>query len=130
MDIPSKEDIIRKAGDLKVLPFVARKVLDTIGNENFSINDLSNIIEKDQAIAARILKISNSAFYGLRHEVIGINQAILILGVKTIRSLALYFLFQQDQFTKSSVLRSKQYGTILSGLLFQLRYSLQGLGQN
>jgi putative nucleotidyltransferase with HDIG domain len=89
MDIPVKEALIKNAGDLKVLPFVARKVLDTIGDERSSVADLSDIIEKDQTISARVLKISNSALYGLRQEVTSVHHALLLLGFKTIRSLVL-----------------------------------------
>lgn len=85
----NKDELINRVGDLKVLPFVARKVLETLKDESCTIDDLSNIIEKDQAIAARVLKISNSAMYGLRYEVTSLHQALLILGFKTIRSLAL-----------------------------------------
>jgi putative nucleotidyltransferase with HDIG domain len=87
--IISKDELINKAGDLKVLPFVARKLLETLNDESCSIDDLTSIVEKDQTIAARVLKISNSALYGLRHEVTSLNQAILILGFKTMRSLVL-----------------------------------------
>lgn len=89
MEIVEKDVMIKKAGDLKVLPFVARKMLDTIGKEMATIDELGNIIEKDQTIAARILKIANSPFYGLRSEVTSVNHAILILGLRTIRSLVL-----------------------------------------
>lgn len=89
MSVPAKDDLIKRVGDLKVLPFVARKLLETISDENVSIDELTAIIEKDQTIAARVLKISNSALYGLRHEVTGLQQAIMVLGFKTIRSLVL-----------------------------------------
>ncbi|MDH4028221.1 MAG: HDOD domain-containing protein [Nitrospirota bacterium] len=89
MEIIQEDLLIKKAGDLKVLPFVARKMLDTIGKETVTIDELGSIIEKDQTIAARILKIANSPFYGLRSEVTSINHAILILGLRTIRSLVL-----------------------------------------
>ncbi|MBI5408145.1 MAG: HDOD domain-containing protein [Nitrospirae bacterium] len=89
MSALTKDDLIKKVGDLKVLPFVARKVLETLNDENCSIDDLNDIIEKDQTLAARVLKISNSALYGLRHEVTSLRQAILLLGFKTIRSLVL-----------------------------------------
>ncbi len=89
MGVISKEDLINKAGDLNVLPFVARKVIETLNDENCTIDKLSDIIEKDQAISARILKISNSALYGLRREVASLRQAIVLLGLRTIRSLVL-----------------------------------------
>lgn len=89
MIILSKDELINKAGDLKVLPFVARKALDILNNENCSIDDLSDVIEKDQTISARILKISNSALYGLRMQVTSLQHALLILGFKTLRSIVL-----------------------------------------
>ncbi|MBI5665563.1 MAG: HDOD domain-containing protein [Nitrospirae bacterium] len=89
MKILSKDELINKAGDLKVLPFVARKALEILNDENCSIEDLSAVIEKDQTIAARILKISNSALYGLRMEVTSLQHALLILGFKTLRSIVL-----------------------------------------
>lgn len=89
MNIIDKNDLVKKVGDINALPFVARKVLDILGNENVAIADLITIIEKDQVIAARILKISNSALYGLRQEVTSLQQALMILGFRTIRSLVL-----------------------------------------
>lgn len=87
--IISKEDLIKKAGDINVLPSVARKILDALGDESFSINDLEHIIETDQALAVKVLKISNSALYGLSQEITSLQQALMVLGVKTIRSLVL-----------------------------------------
>lgn len=89
LDIPDKDELIKKAGDLKVLPHVARKVLEMIGDENSPTSELSNLIEKDQTITARVLKISNSALYGLRQEVDSIQQAIMILGFRVLRSIVL-----------------------------------------
>lgn len=89
MSVISKNDLINKAGDLKVLPFVARKALEILNDENSSIEDLGSVVEKDQTIAARILKIANSALYGLRQEVSSLQHAMLILGFKTLRSLVL-----------------------------------------
>ena len=84
-----KDELIRKVGDLKALPIVARKALDTLNDDNCSLEDLTAIIEKDQAIAARILKISNSALYGLRQEVTSLQHAMMVMGFKTIKSLVL-----------------------------------------
>jgi putative nucleotidyltransferase with HDIG domain len=89
LNILTKDELINKAGDLKVLPLVSRKALDILNNENCSIEDLSAVIEKDQTIAARILKIANSALYGLRTEVTSLQHALLVLGFKTLRSIVL-----------------------------------------
>jgi len=87
--IVSKEDLIKKAGDINVLPSVAKKILDALGEESFSINELEHIIETDQALAVKVLKISNSALYGLPQDITSLHQALMVLGLKTIRSLVL-----------------------------------------
>ncbi len=84
-----KDELICKVGDLKALPIVARKALDILDKDNCTIEDLTGIIEKDQAIAARILKISNSALYGLKQEVTSLQHAMMLMGFKTIKSLVL-----------------------------------------
>jgi len=87
--IVSKEDLIKKAGDINVLPSVARKILNALGEESLSISDLEHIIETDQALAVKVLKISNSALYGLPQEITSLQQALMVLGMKTIKSLVL-----------------------------------------
>jgi len=89
MDVLTKNEVVQRAVDLKVLPFVAKKVLETLGSEYGSATQLSDVIEKDQTISARILKISNSALYGVRHEVTSLNQAVVLLGGNVIQSLVL-----------------------------------------
>ncbi len=84
-----KDELICKVGDLKALPIVARKALDILDKDNCTIEDLTGIIEKDQAIAARILKMSNSALYGLKQEVTSLQHSMMIMGFKTIKSLVL-----------------------------------------
>ncbi len=87
--VVSKDELIKKAGDINVLPSVARKILDALSDESSSMNDLEHIIETDQALAVKILKISNSALYGLPQEITSLQQALMVLGMKTIKSLVL-----------------------------------------
>ena len=58
-------------------------------NPNFSIENLANIILKDPALTARILKLANSSFYHQASEVATVNQAIQILGAVTVKCMAL-----------------------------------------
>jgi putative nucleotidyltransferase with HDIG domain len=87
MSAPTKETLIQKAGSPKVLPAVAKKVLDLVAGEDTSIVQLCRVIEKDQTISANLLKIANSPFYGLRQEVSSLNQAVVILGFGAIKEL-------------------------------------------
>jgi len=79
--------LIKRASDLTMMPQVARKVIEMVADQNSSASQLASILEKDPNITARILKISNSAFYGLRREVKTVQQAIVVLGFKSLRSM-------------------------------------------
>lgn len=89
MAILSNDELVENAGDLKVLPFVARKVLELVGSDSSTASQISSVIEKDQTIAARVLKVSNSALYGLRKEVGNLQQAVTLLGLNVVNSLVI-----------------------------------------
>lgn len=86
-DVPALEEMVKKASDLQMMPQTARKVIELVSKESTTAQDLSQVIEKDANITTRILKIANSAFYGLRQEITTVQHAIVILGYKSVRSL-------------------------------------------
>lgn len=81
--------IIRRTGDLPPMPKVAQKILTVVSNPETSAKDLQKIISSDQALAAKILKISNSALFSLMKEISSLSHAIMILGFSTIKSIVL-----------------------------------------
>ncbi len=85
--IPSLDELVAKANDLQMMPQTARKVIELVAKDTTTAQDLAKVIEKDANITTRILKISNSAFYGLRREVTTVQHAIVILGYKSVRAL-------------------------------------------
>lgn len=82
-----KRRILRTVDDLPPMPQVAQKARQLIADARSSFRDLARIIETDQAIAARVLKVSNSAFYGTTGAVSSIHNAAVILGMKTLNEL-------------------------------------------
>ncbi|MCX8064786.1 MAG: HDOD domain-containing protein [Candidatus Hydrogenedentes bacterium] len=80
---------IERNEDLPTLPVVMAKLIETINDDRSSASDVKKTMEKDPAISARVLKLANSAFYGLRHRVDNLQRAIVILGFETVRMLAL-----------------------------------------
>ncbi|TVQ81197.1 MAG: HDOD domain-containing protein [Bradymonadales bacterium] len=81
------ESLVKKAEDLEMLPQTAQKVIELVGQESTNAEGLAQVIEKDASVTTRILKIANSAFYGLRREVTTVQHAIMILGYRSVRSL-------------------------------------------
>ncbi len=76
--------VIELVRELPTLPMVACKVNTLLGNPHTSACDLAVVIEKDQSITAKILKLVNSALYELPRRVTNITQAIALLGYKNI----------------------------------------------
>ena len=76
---------------LPSLPAVAIRILELTSDLNVSIAELARTIENDQGLTAKILRTVNSSFYGLRKPCPTIHQAVVILGLSAVKSLALGF---------------------------------------
>lgn len=75
--------------DLPTLPQVIHEVLAAVQDENSSARDITALLERDHAISARVLRLANSAFYGIRHRVSSIRQAVVMLGYDAVTEIAL-----------------------------------------
>ena len=84
----SLKKLIMKTGDLPSMPFVATKVMQIVSDSNSTVNELQAVIQDDQALASRILKIANSALYARSRQITTVTDAIVMLGFNNIRSLA------------------------------------------
>lgn len=89
MTPPSLSEMIGHIQGLPVMPAVALEVLDSMAGADTDIKSLARRITQDQAIAARVLRVANSPFYGLQMRVSTIHDAIVVLGFSAVRSLVL-----------------------------------------
>lgn len=81
------EKAIMTAGDLPTIPVVATKVMQLINSESATAEELAKVVSADAAVAARVIKISNSSFYGCQRQIQSLPSAIVMLGFNTLRSL-------------------------------------------
>ncbi len=81
------EQAIMSAGDLPTIPVVAMKVMQLIESEKATAEELAKVVASDPAVAARVLKISNSSFYGCQRQIQSLSMAIVVLGFSTLKSL-------------------------------------------
>jgi putative nucleotidyltransferase with HDIG domain len=81
--------LILSTCDIPSVPHVALKVINLIENPNTRLDDIQKAIMADQALTSRVLKIANSAFYGLRHNVETVSEAVAIIGFNTLKSIVL-----------------------------------------
>jgi len=82
-----KQRIFRTLKDLPPMPQVAQKARKVLADPNSSFSDLAKIIETDQGIVTRVLKIANSPYYGRSGNVSSVHHASAVLGVKTLMEL-------------------------------------------
>lgn len=74
---------------LPSMPLVAAQMMDLINSPETSASQLANVVSKDPAVSARVLKIANSSFYSMSRQVTTLSTAIVILGERTLKSLVL-----------------------------------------
>jgi HD-like signal output (HDOD) protein len=84
------QDMVRnKNTQLPTLPVIVEKILSLAREDNTSAKDLAEIISRDQGISNKILRLSNSAYYGMMKEIDSIPRAITIIGFNEIISLTI-----------------------------------------
>ena len=75
--------------NLPTLPDVYQQVQAVIRDPNSSARDVGAVVAEDASLTARLLKMVNSAFYGLSREVATIDQAVVILGLRELEHIIL-----------------------------------------
>ncbi|WP_448374397.1 HDOD domain-containing protein [Fervidobacterium sp.] len=68
---------------------VVQQIISTASNPNTSAKDLEKVISRDVGLSTKILRLVNSAYYGLPRKITKLSEAIVIVGFKTVRNLAL-----------------------------------------
>lgn len=101
MDEKKLSELIGSLRNLPVLPRAYEELVEELGEPEPSIRKVSEIVQRDVAMCAKILHITNSAFFGLRCEVTDLAQAVSYLGLNTLKSLVLaHHAFSSDSASK------------------------------
>jgi len=80
---------IAEISHIATLPEVTIKIIQLVENPDSTAQDLNKVISNDPALGARILKVVNSAFYGLPGQIGSINRAIVLLGLNAVKNIAI-----------------------------------------
>ena len=76
-------------GKMPSLPVTVTKVIEICNQPGTSPVDLNKVISVDPVLMARVMKLINSAYYGLGDKVTSLSRAIIMLGINTVKNLAL-----------------------------------------
>ena len=81
--------LVARLDRLPSCPDLYRKINAALISANVGLDDIGAIVEKDIAMTAKLLKIVNSAFFGLRQHVDNASEAVSYLGIEVLKSLIL-----------------------------------------
>lgn len=85
----NRDQVVTKLKQLPSLPSAVSELLASFGNEDIDIGEVAHKISRDQGLTARVLRVANSSFYGLQSKVGTINDAVVVLGFRAVRSMVL-----------------------------------------
>lgn len=81
--------MVSRIQDILPLPNVVNAILKTVNDPYASLGKVSETILRDQALTAKVLKLINSAYYGVNTRVGTVSQAVSLLGLDKIKNLAM-----------------------------------------
>jgi putative nucleotidyltransferase with HDIG domain len=81
--------VLKRVKDIPSLPQFVVETLNKLDDPTSSAVDVGNKLSKDEGLVVRVLRLANSAYYGLSRRVTGVSEAISYLGFKTVKSIVL-----------------------------------------
>ncbi|MEN3043558.1 MAG: HDOD domain-containing protein [Fervidobacterium sp.] len=82
-------ELISSITEIPTPDIVVQQIISTASNPNTSAKELEKVISMDIGLSTKILKLVNSAYYGLPRKITKLSEAVVIVGFKTVRNLAL-----------------------------------------
>ncbi len=76
-------------GEIATLPEVTVKIIEIVEDPRSTARDLHEVIKHDPALSVKVLKVVNSAFYGLPGQIASIDRAIILLGLSAVKNIAI-----------------------------------------
>src|SRR5580704_3950952 len=81
-------DAVKNVSALSTLPEITTQIIATVENPKSSVGQLHKIISHDPSLSSRILKVVNSAFYGVSGQIGSVERAIVLLGLNAVKNSA------------------------------------------
>jgi putative nucleotidyltransferase with HDIG domain len=89
MSIISPQDLARRTGDLPPLPSAVSRLLEMSRDANVSLSQMAEVIRHEPALTTKVLRLCNSAYYGLPRKVTSLQEAVVYLGADTLVNFVL-----------------------------------------
>ena len=82
-------DIANETLEIATLPEITLRIVQVVQDPRSTAHDLHKIVRNDPALSARVLRVVNSAFYGLPGQIGSIDRAIMLLGLNAVKNIAI-----------------------------------------
>lgn len=86
---PELMKAMNRVTDISSLPEITTRIVEVVENPKSTAQDMHDIVKHDPALAAKVLKVVNSAFYGLPSQIASLDRAIVMLGLSAVKNIAL-----------------------------------------
>lgn len=86
---PGLQKAMTRVTEISSLPEVTTRIVEVVEDPKSTAQDMHDIVKHDPALAAKILKVVNSAFYGLPSQIASLDRAIVMLGLSAVKNIAL-----------------------------------------
>jgi len=85
----SMATIFAETQQLPHIPRVVQELIESFRNEDVDVDELSSKVALDQSLTAKVLRLANSAHYGVSRTIANPHDAIMLLGFNTLRTMVL-----------------------------------------
>jgi HD-like signal output (HDOD) protein len=119
---------IEQITNLPTLPQIVVRILQIINDPATSAKEIAHAVSQDPPLSAKILRLANSAFYGMPRSVTSISNAIVLLGTKVIRTIVLSLtVFDMFPGGRSSLFNRTAFWRHSTSCAFLCRYMAEQL---
>lgn len=82
-------DLLAQTDKLPNVPEVVRELMMSLDNPNAKYNEIAEKVSHDQTLSLKILRVVNSAYFGLSRQVSSIEEAVIMLGMERLKTLVI-----------------------------------------
>ncbi len=86
---PELAKAVAKINEISSLPEITTRIVEVVEDPHATARNMHDVVQGDPALTAKILKVVNSAFYGLQAQIASLDRAILMLGLSAVKNIAL-----------------------------------------
>lgn len=83
------QEIVEQTTDLPSIPAAALRVIQETDSASSTAAQVADTLAQDQSLTVRILRLANSAYFGLSRRVDDLTEAVVVLGMRNVRNLAM-----------------------------------------